>query len=692
MTYTDELVLKYKLDTSQYDKEMARVNSGKRGGTASQSVTSTVNVINQVLNRLGGTARGGFGGLANTGALGINAWKTLTNQRSTDKNTRSQDKNTSAIDHLYSINQDLVKGFIYMNVAINRLSKAMVQHALAVGGRPGGVFANALQQAPLRKLMSEVDASDRNAAGSWLQKIGLTKRSPWGDLTNGSVPDPFRGGSSVVPPPVIGGSASAGGWSKVLGALGTGAKVLGIIGIAVGAVIGAFGALNSLLNMTTGLLGRLVQGFQTAFQVMWGLIEKGAEKIAQERGILYKNGAGGVDRLRQIANTTPGVEFGTAARASLQLQGAGADAAFAERAIIGLSNALLLAGGSSQDLQGAVQAFAQMASKGTISAEELNQQLAERLPGLRKLMFETFGTANAEQLNKQVGVQGFITGIIQALYKTRKQVPFELPEVIGRGKNLLDNVLSNIGIGLGKAFTPIINSLAAVMSNIKPEFLQKLGENIGKEFTKIVEMFGGVPRIVATIIVAIQELPNFLNQFIPVVVNLGKNLISASVWIVKAMVMLGKGVIGSLGILGIIAAKKAGLFDIMSNLEKGIKTAETFFQAMNGKDFNKKVDTLTEKLSKDFKALAEPAEGTFTVPNAAEVEIATNTRQMVELQQKAVELNKQLLGGGQLANYAVSPFNLTRSGAYAGGWEALMTQAVRAAVLEMGLSSRVARA
>jgi len=62
---------------------------------------------------------------------------------------------------------------------------------------------------------------------------------------------------------------------------------------------------------------------------------------------------------------------------------------------------------SSEDVKGALNALGQMFSKGTVSAEELKQQLGERLPGAVALMAQGLGVTT-QALNKMLE-QGQIT-------------------------------------------------------------------------------------------------------------------------------------------------------------------------------------------------------------------------------------------------------------------------------------------
>ena len=61
--------------------------------------------------------------------------------------------------------------------------------------------------------------------------------------------------------------------------------------------------------------------------------------------------------------------------------GAGLSTKETDQAFRGLSAAVVATGGDQQDLNSALRAAAQVFSKGKVSAEELRQQIGERLPG-----------------------------------------------------------------------------------------------------------------------------------------------------------------------------------------------------------------------------------------------------------------------------------------------------------------------
>ena len=78
------------------------------------------------------------------------------------------------------------------------------------------------------------------------------------------------------------------------------------------------------------------------------------------------------------------------------VKGAGGTVADAELAYQGITAAIKATGGSSADAEGAIRALVQTFSKGKVSAEEIRQQLAERLPGAVTLFAQATGRTGAE--------------------------------------------------------------------------------------------------------------------------------------------------------------------------------------------------------------------------------------------------------------------------------------------------------
>lgn len=163
-------------------------------------------------------------------------------------------------------------------------------------------------------------------------------------------------------------------------------------------------------------------------------------------------------RLQEVARL-PGLGFEEAVRASVRLQAVGMDARLAERTIMAFSNALAAAGGSKEDLNGVMIALTQIASKSQISAEEINQ-LAERIPQIRQLLKDAFGSANTEEIQKMgLSPQQVILRLIEVAEKLPKAMegPNTAFENFG---DVATRILRDVGTALNSALIPHIKKVS----------------------------------------------------------------------------------------------------------------------------------------------------------------------------------------------------------------------------------------
>lgn len=140
-------------------------------------------------------------------------------------------------------------------------------------------------------------------------------------------------------------------------------------------------------------------------------------------------------RLKEVAKL-PGLGLREAAEGSTRLQAAGFSAQLAERSLKAFGNALATVGKGKAELDGVTLALSQIASKGKISAEEINQ-LAERVPQIRIAIKEAFGTADTEVLQKAgIGAEEFVAKVVAQLEK--------LKQVTNGPKNALENLSDTV--------------------------------------------------------------------------------------------------------------------------------------------------------------------------------------------------------------------------------------------------------
>jgi tape measure domain-containing protein len=170
-----------------------------------------------------------------------------------------------------------------------------------------------------------------------------------------------------------------------------------------------------------------------------------------------------IERLRRIAEA-PGLGFEEAVRASTRLQAVGLQAGEAARVVEQFGNAVARSGGGAAELDGAVLALTQIASKGKISAEEINQ-LGERIFEIRPALVQAFGTADSEQL-QALGITSaeFIAKITEELAK------------LDRVEGGLSNAFENLRDSLRQSLTQFGNTINETFN--LSEVLDKLARGI----------------------------------------------------------------------------------------------------------------------------------------------------------------------------------------------------------------------
>ena len=140
------------------------------------------------------------------------------------------------------------------------------------------------------------------------------------------------------------------------------------------------------------------------------------------------------------------------------VKGAGGSVADAEKAFLGVAAGIRGTGGSLQDLDSALTATSQVFSKGKVSAEELRQQIGERLPGAFTLFAESMGMT-PQELDKalekgQVSLQDF-QGFAEKLFKDYGEAAKIIasgPEAAG---DRLQTALSRLSESVGNLLRPI---------------------------------------------------------------------------------------------------------------------------------------------------------------------------------------------------------------------------------------------
>lgn len=200
---------------------------------------------------------------------------------------------------------------------------------------------------------------------------------------------------------------------------------------------GAFKGLQSIdLGRLAGL-GLAGYGFS---QLASGIAQATLRADDNKQSMLAVEGSieGATRRLREMAAVarSPGLGLDQVAAADVKLRSVGLSAALSEKSIREVGNALALVGRGKADLDGVFLAFTQIVSKGKVSAEEINQ-IAERVPQIRKIMQEAFGTADTEAIQKLgLSSEEFIRKTLDGFSK--------LPRAVGGLRNSWENLTDTL--------------------------------------------------------------------------------------------------------------------------------------------------------------------------------------------------------------------------------------------------------
>lgn len=243
-------------------------------------------------------------------------------------------------------------------------------------------------------------------------------------------------------------------------------------------------------------------------------------------------------RLQEIAKL-PGLGLKEVRAGVLQLEAAGLNAMTAERALMAFGNALALVGKGKSELDGVILALGQIASKGQISAEEINQ-IAERVPQIRQVLVSAFGTASTEAIQKMgISADEAIKRIISGL----ERLPKATTSALTTFENLQD--------ALEQAFLPIGRGILDIFSSAEGgtmrliDRIAEMGRQIGEVFSAIGKS-GVIQDFINRVISAFGPGGNFQQAMI----NVAANLLAFFAQLPKILQELGPAIMTFFGDIG----------------------------------------------------------------------------------------------------------------------------------------------
>lgn len=261
----------------------------------------------------------------------------------------------------------------------------------------------------------------------------------------------------------------------------------------------------SMINLTAGYslfaagagvanTGKAMQGTQTMFQTMFG-----AEGSADELAFLRQE----TDRL--------GINFLSSAKQyakfSFSAQKAGLSLGEMREIYTSMSEAAVVFGTTTDDQEGIFKALTQMLSKGTVSMEELKQQLGDRLPGALNIAAEELGYTQ-DQLGQflkdieqgRVLAKDAVPAIAKGMKKMAAPGLAKALENLARKQERLVNAFDSFKVTIGESgfldgLGFLYETLEEIFATVKP-----LAQFLGSAFKTVIYTVVGVIRVANAII------------------------------------------------------------------------------------------------------------------------------------------------------------------------------------------------
>jgi tape measure domain-containing protein len=287
---------------------------------------------------------------------------------------------------------------------------------------------------------------------------------------------------------------------------GAGSALGGVAGGLVGGVPGAFAgaALGQLSDNIGQALGATAS--YTAEIDKQRIALKNVTKDVTE----YQNALAFIDKTSRDLAIPQDVLNKQFTQLSASVIGAGGDIGFAKEAFMGIAAGIRGTGGSLADMEGALLATSQVFSKGKVSAEELRQQIGERLPGAFTLFAKSMG-----------------------------KTPQELDKMLEQGQVTLNDFMSfvrTLSTEYGASASEIAASsqaagdrLATTMSRMREAVGREL-QPVGAQFQEIIanavtDNEGNLVALAKAFSQAAQAIGNFIEQYGELIASLGSTVL-----------------------------------------------------------------------------------------------------------------------------------------------------------------------
>jgi tape measure domain-containing protein len=213
-----------------------------------------------------------------------------------------------------------------------------------------------------------------------------------------------------------------------------------------------------------------------------------------------------------------GIEFGALAQEytkfAVATQGTNLEGAETRRIFISVAEAARVNNLNLDQLRGTFVALTQMVSKGSVSMEELRQQLGDRLPGALQIMAAGLGVTT-EELIKMVergqvssdALSGFADELDRRFSDALPTALENTNAALGRFQNALFQTFLRIGEGGAiRGFVDLLENLTDTLDSAK---FRDFANNVGKALQGLFEILGALAQNFDLVIAAIAAFISF---------------------------------------------------------------------------------------------------------------------------------------------------------------------------------------
>jgi tape measure domain-containing protein len=395
-------------------------------------------------------------------------------------------------------------------------------------------------------------------------------------------------------------AGAAGGAFLYGGGLGGGAgsALGGIAGGLAGGVPGAF---------TGAALGQLADNIGQAL----GATASYTAEIDKQRIALrnvtkdvteYKNALAFIDRTSRDLAIPQDVLNKQFTQLSASVIGAGGDINLAQEAFIGIAAGIRGTGGSLADMEGALRATAQVFSKGKVSAEELRQQIGERLPGAFTLFAKSMGKT-PQELDKMLE-QGQVTlndfmGFVRTLSSEYGASASEIAASSQAAGDRLATTMSRMREAVGRELQPLGAQFQEILANAVTDnegnlvALAKAFSQAAQAIGSFIEKYGGLIASLGSTVLLFAGTTMAVKAIAVAFASIGPAIATASLAVAQYGGVMATLKLAIAGLGGPITLVVAGL----ALLAKGVYDTNEIFRNF--------VDNIGGILASDFKNAVE---------------------------------------------------------------------------------------